>query len=60
MLGAMQLQKHLLQEDLTEDCPQDQGLVVQIIPANQELLFRIDTFLETMGTWVEMSYVLMS
>jgi hypothetical protein len=29
MLGAMQLQKHLLQEDLIEDCLKDQGLLVQ-------------------------------
>ena len=39
MLGAMQLQKHLLQEDLIEDCLREQGLLVQIISANQELLF---------------------
>jgi hypothetical protein len=44
----VQLQKHLLQEDLIEGC-----LLVQIMPTNQKLLFRIDTFLEPMGVWVE-------
>jgi hypothetical protein len=39
-----------LQEDLIEDClEREQGLLVQIMPANQELLFRTDTFLEPMG-----------
>lgn len=33
-----QLQKHL-QEDPIEDFGRDQGLVVQTIPANRELLF---------------------
>ena len=43
-----------LQEDLIEDClEREQGLLVQIMPANQELLFRIDTFLGPMGVWVE-------
>lgn len=42
-----------LQVDLIEDCLREQGLLVQIMPANQELLFRIDTFLEPMGVWVE-------
>jgi hypothetical protein len=32
-LGAVQLQKHLLKEDLIEDCLSEQGLLVQI--ANQ-------------------------
>ena len=31
----------------------EQGLLVQIMPANQELLFRIDTFLEPIGALVE-------
>jgi hypothetical protein len=53
MLGAIQLQKHLLKEDLIEDCLREQGLLVQIMPANQELLFRRDTFLGSMGAWVE-------
>ena len=35
MVGATQLQKHLLQEDLIEDCLRDQGLLVQTMPANQ-------------------------
>jgi hypothetical protein len=43
------LQKHLLQEDLIEDCLRDQGLLVQTMPANQELLFRRDAFLRPMG-----------
>jgi hypothetical protein len=49
MAGAMQLQGHLLQEDLVEDCLRDQGLLVQTMPANQELLFRRDAFLGPMG-----------
>lgn len=38
-----------LQEDLIEDWLREQGLLVQMVPANQELLFRIDSFLEPMG-----------
>ena len=49
MLGATQSQKHLLQEDLIEDCLREQGLLAQTMPANQELLFRRDAFLEPMG-----------
>jgi hypothetical protein len=42
-LGAAQPQKNLLkEEDLIEDRLRDQGLLVQLIPANQELLFRRD------------------
>jgi hypothetical protein len=40
---------HLLQEDLIEDYLRDQGLLVQVMPVNQELLFRIDTFSGPMG-----------
>ena len=40
-------------EDLIEDCLREQGLLVQVTPANQELLFRIDTFLGPMWAWVE-------
>jgi hypothetical protein len=40
----MQLQKHLLQEDQIEDCLREQGLLVQAVPARQELLFRTDTW----------------
>lgn len=32
-------QKHLLQEDLVEDFLRNQGLLVQTMPANGELLF---------------------
>ena len=49
----MQLQKHLLQEDLIEDCLRDQELLVQIMPTNQELLSRIDTVFGPVGAWVE-------
>ena len=49
----MQPEKHLLQEDLIEDCLRDQGLLVQTMPANQELLFRRDAFLGPMGARVE-------
>ena len=42
-----------LQEEVTVDHLREQGLLVQIMPANQELLFRIDTFLEPMGALVE-------
>ena len=49
----MQLQKHLLQEDLIEDCLREQGLLVQTMPANQELLFRRDAFLGPMRARVE-------
>ena len=48
-LGAMQLQKHLLQEDLIEDCLGDQGLLMQIMPVNWDLLFRRDALLRPMG-----------
>lgn len=34
MLGAMQLQRHLLQDDLIEDCLRDLGLLTQTVPAN--------------------------
>jgi hypothetical protein len=44
-----QPQMHLLQEDLIEDCLRDQGLLVQTMPANGELLFRRDAFLGPMG-----------
>lgn len=47
MLWVAQLQKHLLQEDLTEDCLRDQGLLV--LSADQELLFRREAFLGPMG-----------
>ena len=47
--GPVQPQKHLLQEDLIEDCLRDQGLLVQTMPANWELLFRRDAFLGPMG-----------
>jgi hypothetical protein len=49
MPGTTYLQRHLLQEDLIEDCLRDQGWLTQIMLANQELLFRRDVFLETMG-----------
>ena len=45
----MQLQRHLLQEDLFEDCLRDQGLLMQTLPVNWELLLRRDAFLKTMG-----------
>ena len=41
----MGAQKHLLQENLIEDCLRVQGLLMQTMPANQELLFRRDAFL---------------
>jgi hypothetical protein len=47
------VQPHLLQEDLIEDCLREQGLLVQTMSANQELLFRRDAFLGPMGAWVE-------
>ena len=49
MLGPVQLKKHLMQEDLIEHCLRDQGLLVQRMPANWELLFRRDAFLGPMG-----------
>ena len=49
----MQLQKHLLQEDLIEDCLKEHGLLVQAMPAKQELLCRRGAFLGRMGAWVE-------
>jgi hypothetical protein len=51
--ASMQLQKYLLQEDIIEDCLRDQGLLVQTMPASQELLFRRDAFLGPMGAWEE-------
>jgi hypothetical protein len=53
MMGAMQPQKHLLQEDLIRDCLRDLGSLVEIIPVNQELLFRRDAFLGPMEAHVE-------
>jgi hypothetical protein len=49
----VQLQKHLLLEDLIEDCLRDEAFLVQTMPANQELLFRRDAFLEPMGVRVK-------
>jgi hypothetical protein len=49
MLRAMQPQKHLLQEDIIENFLSDQELLGQTMPANQELLFRRDVFLGSMG-----------
>ena len=46
---AMQLQRHLLLEELMEDWLRDQRLLVQIMPANQKLLVRKDAFLVPMG-----------
>lgn len=43
----MKLQSHLLQEDLIEDGLRDQGLLMllmQTVPANQELLFSSNAF----------------
>ena len=51
--ASMQLQKYLLQEDIIEDCLRDQGLLVQTMPASQELLFRRDAFLGPMGEQVK-------
>ena len=45
----VQPHKQLLQEDLIEDCLRDQGLLMQTMPANLELLFRGDAFLGPMG-----------
>jgi hypothetical protein len=42
-----------LQEDLIVDCLREQGLLVQIMPDNQEVLLRVDNFLEPMGAWME-------
>ena len=42
-------QYHLLQEDLIENYLRNQGLLMQTIPPNQELLFRKDAFLGPMG-----------
>ena len=42
-------QRHLLREDLIEDCLRDQGLLTQTTPANRELLFRSDAFLGPLG-----------
>ena len=50
MLGwGKQPQKHLLQEDLIEDCLRDQGLLAQTMPDNWEMLYRRDAFLKPMG-----------
>lgn len=42
-------QYHLLQEDLIENYLRNQGLLMQTIPPNQELLFRKDAFLGPIG-----------
>ena len=47
--GGAHTQKHLLQEYLLEDSLREQGLLVQTMLANQELLFRSDAFLGPMG-----------
>jgi hypothetical protein len=44
-----QPQKILLQEDLTEDCLRNQGLLKQTVLANRELLFRRDALLGPRG-----------
>ena len=49
MLRTAQPQRHLLQEDLIEDCLRDQGLLMQTMQANRELLFRRDTFWGSVG-----------
>jgi hypothetical protein len=49
MQEAMRSQSHILQEDLIDNFLKDQGLLMQTMPANQELLFRRDAFLEPMG-----------
>jgi len=41
MLGAVQSKRHLLQEDLIENCLRKEGLLMQTMLANQVLLFRI-------------------
>jgi hypothetical protein len=46
----VQLQNHLLQEELIEDCLRDQGLLLKTVPLNWELLFRRYTFLGPMGS----------
>jgi hypothetical protein len=46
------MQRHLLPEDLIEDCPKDQGLLSQTMPAKWELLFRRDVSLGPIA-WVE-------
>jgi hypothetical protein len=51
----MQPEKHLLQEDLIEDCLRDQGLLAQTTPPCPELLFRRDGFLGPIGCgWREL------
>lgn len=45
--------KQLLQKDLIEDCLRKQGLLVQTMLANQELLFRREAFLGPMGAQME-------
>ena len=52
MLRFMQLQKHLLQEDLIEDCLRDQVLLVLIMQANQNCC------LEEMLSWEQLGRVL--
>ena len=47
--GVAQLQRHLLQEDLIEDCLRDQESLTLTVPVKWELLFRIDAFLGPMG-----------
>ena len=41
-------QRHLLQEDLIEDCLRDHGVLTQTMPPNVALLFR-GAFLGSMG-----------
>ena len=36
---------------LIEDCLRDQGLLIETMPVNRELLYRKDTFLGLMGHW---------
>jgi hypothetical protein len=43
--GGTQPQRHLLQENLIENCLRDQVLVMQTMPPNWELLFGRDNFL---------------
>ena len=42
-----------LQENLIDDCLGEQGFLGKIMPGNQELLFRIDTFFGPKGARVE-------
>lgn len=45
--GFTATKKHLLQEDLIEYCLRDQGLLMQTMPANQELAVHEQCFLGT-------------